>query len=87
MFWIYLILIISIACFTIVCGASIGWNPSLSQFEIELDNLPEPIDVFRSYAKDKGLVLHIPSYRNGVEAYCPPNAEYNKIPDSWLVRF
>jgi hypothetical protein len=55
----------------------------------DFPTLPNP-DLLRKQYKDKGLVLHMPSYHNGVEAYCEPKEQYNKILSKslqhWLKR-
>lgn len=46
-----------------------------------------PLEKFRIECKSRGLILHIPSYYSGSEAYVPKTAENSNVPSSWLERF
>jgi hypothetical protein len=55
----------------------IGWT--LEQCEPQWFQVPKTLDIeaIRKQAKDDGLVLHLPSYAEGVEAYIEPKWQKN----------
>lgn len=75
-FWCSLITLAGIYCLAIYVGVVI--RPELTVMQ------PSAMDRFRREMREKGLVLHLPSYHKGVEAYCDPSFQFSECSSAWL---
>ena len=70
-------LILNLIGLSFICvglGVILSWCFPKSVTSTDID-----IDLIRKVARNKGEVLHIPSYEMGVEAYCDPKWQYDNF--------
>lgn len=68
-----IIYIFGLAMFCVGLGLILSWIFSKSQ------DIISDVDLVRRVARNQGLVLHMPSYYNGVEAYCEPRWQFDNL--------